>query len=135
MLKYYHVGVDAGGSWSWYYPHLYAPLASSMTNLMDMEISFEKGRYVLVHSGLALVFIWGEEAVVHISVLKRFFFSREGGGAHVRDRCAALRIRICVLSSPGVGKKWRLKRSSVQPAPVLLAFGVRAGPVFAFLRV
>lgn len=45
MLKYYHVGVDAGGSWSWYYPHLYAPLASSMTNLMDIEISFEKGRY------------------------------------------------------------------------------------------
>ncbi|CAM9601459.1 unnamed protein product [Ectocarpus fasciculatus] len=44
VLKYYHVGVDAGGSWSWYYPHLYAPLASSMTNLMDMEISFEKGR-------------------------------------------------------------------------------------------
>ncbi|CAN0414500.1 unnamed protein product, partial [Scytosiphon promiscuus] len=30
---------------SWYYPHLYAPLASSMTNLMDMDISFEKGRY------------------------------------------------------------------------------------------
>ncbi|CAN0341034.1 unnamed protein product, partial [Hapterophycus canaliculatus] len=44
VLKYYHVGVDAGGSWSWYYPHLYAPLASSMTNLMDMDISFEKGR-------------------------------------------------------------------------------------------
>jgi len=48
VLKYYHVGVDAGGSWSWYYPHLYAPLASSMTNLMDMKISFEKGRCVCV---------------------------------------------------------------------------------------
>ncbi|CAN0119287.1 unnamed protein product, partial [Scytosiphon promiscuus] len=47
VLKYYHVGVDAGGSWSWYYPHLYAPLASSMTNLMDMDISFEKGRYAV----------------------------------------------------------------------------------------
>ncbi|CAM9202280.1 unnamed protein product [Ectocarpus sp. 12 AP-2014] len=44
VLKYYHVGVDAGGSWSWYYPYLYAPLASSMTNLMDIKISFEKGR-------------------------------------------------------------------------------------------
>ncbi|CAN0408849.1 unnamed protein product, partial [Scytosiphon promiscuus] len=26
------------------HPHLYVPLASSMTNLMEMNISFEKGR-------------------------------------------------------------------------------------------
>eukprot|EP00904_Undaria_pinnatifida_P010881 jgi/Undpi1/6923/HiC_scaffold_21.g09397.m1 len=44
VLKYYHVGVDAGGSWSWYYPHLYAPLASDMRGLMNVDISFEKGR-------------------------------------------------------------------------------------------
>ncbi|CAN0142229.1 unnamed protein product, partial [Laminaria digitata] len=43
VLKYYHVGVDAGGSWSWYYPHLYAPLASDMRGLMDVDITFEKG--------------------------------------------------------------------------------------------
>ena len=46
VLKYYHVGVDAGGSWSWYYPHLYAPLASDMRGLMNVDISFEKGRWV-----------------------------------------------------------------------------------------
>lgn len=44
VLKYYHVGVDAGGSWSWYFPHLYAPLASDMRGLMEMDISFVKGR-------------------------------------------------------------------------------------------
>ncbi|CAM9896371.1 unnamed protein product, partial [Discosporangium mesarthrocarpum] len=44
VLKYYHCGVESAGSWSWYYPHLYAPLATEMKDLMSLEIKFDKGR-------------------------------------------------------------------------------------------
>ncbi|CAM9490109.1 unnamed protein product [Chrysoparadoxa australica] len=43
VLQYYHDGVDMG-SWSWYYPHLYAPLASDLKDLAPLEISFPEGR-------------------------------------------------------------------------------------------
>jgi 5'-3' exonuclease len=31
-------------SWSWYYPHLYAPLGSDMKNLAAIDIAFTAGR-------------------------------------------------------------------------------------------
>jgi len=40
-LEYYHNGV---GSWDWYFPHLYAPLASDLLNLTAIEFSFARGR-------------------------------------------------------------------------------------------
>lgn len=41
VLTYYHRGC---GSWTWYYPHLYAPLASDLVNLASCEVKFEVGR-------------------------------------------------------------------------------------------
>ena len=40
-LEYYHDGV---GSWDWYFPHLYAPLASDLVDLAVLEPSFAVGR-------------------------------------------------------------------------------------------
>jgi 5'-3' exoribonuclease 1 len=41
VLHYYHEGV---GSWGWYYPHHYAPLASDLLDLAGMDIRFDRGR-------------------------------------------------------------------------------------------
>ena len=41
VLEYYHNGV---GSWDWYYPHLYAPLASDLVELATVDASFTEGR-------------------------------------------------------------------------------------------
>lgn len=42
VLEYYHNGV---GSWDWFYPHLYAPLASDLVDLATLgESSFGVGR-------------------------------------------------------------------------------------------
>jgi 5'-3' exonuclease len=41
VLTYYHFGC---ASWDWFYPHLYAPLASDFRNLSLSEISFVKSR-------------------------------------------------------------------------------------------
>jgi 5'-3' exonuclease len=41
VLTYYHRGCC---SWTWYYPHLYAPLASDLVNLAGYEVKFEVGR-------------------------------------------------------------------------------------------
>lgn len=41
VLTYYHNGC---GSWTWYFPYLYAPLASDMVDLASYPISFEEGR-------------------------------------------------------------------------------------------
>jgi hypothetical protein len=41
VLIYYHKGC---GSWTWYYPYLYAPLASDLVNLASIEVKFEAGR-------------------------------------------------------------------------------------------
>lgn len=41
ILTYYHFGC---ASWSWFYPYLYAPLASDFRNLNAHEISFVKSR-------------------------------------------------------------------------------------------
>ncbi|CAM9498852.1 unnamed protein product, partial [Phaeothamnion confervicola] len=43
VLQYYHRGVG-GGSWSWYYPYLYAPLASDLKDLATIHVEFQKGR-------------------------------------------------------------------------------------------
>ena len=40
VLAYYHNGCS---SWSWYFPHLYAPLATDMKNLSDISLKFEQG--------------------------------------------------------------------------------------------
>lgn len=41
MLTYYHYGC---ASWTWYYPYLYGPLASDLTNLSSLSFTFQKGR-------------------------------------------------------------------------------------------
>lgn len=40
VLEYYHNGC---GSWTWYYPYLYAPLASDLKNLASLKLEFETG--------------------------------------------------------------------------------------------
>jgi 5'-3' exoribonuclease 4 len=40
VLTYYK---DGCGSWTWYYPYLYAPLASDIIDICSMELSFEQG--------------------------------------------------------------------------------------------
>lgn len=40
VLEYYHNGC---GSWTWYYPYLYAPLASDLRNIGQVPLVFEKG--------------------------------------------------------------------------------------------
>lgn len=41
VLEYYHNGCK---SWDWYYPHLYAPLASDLIDLSTIEVTFKEGR-------------------------------------------------------------------------------------------
>lgn len=41
VLTYYHKGC---GSWTWFYPYLYAPLASDLVKLGDYSVSFQQGR-------------------------------------------------------------------------------------------
>eukprot|EP01036_Dinobryon_divergens_P031378 gene31378-40766_t len=41
VLTYYHRGCK---SWTWFYPYLYAPLASDVRNLAELNIEFEVGR-------------------------------------------------------------------------------------------
>ena len=41
VLEYYHKGV---GSWDWYYPNLYAPLASDLVDLATVDANFVSGR-------------------------------------------------------------------------------------------
>jgi 5'-3' exonuclease len=36
-LRYYHLGCK---SWDWFYPHLYAPLASDIVDLADLQLEF-----------------------------------------------------------------------------------------------
>ncbi|CAF4285934.1 unnamed protein product [Rotaria socialis] len=40
ILKYYYQGCP---SWSWFYPHHYAPYLSDLKNFKDMKISLERG--------------------------------------------------------------------------------------------
>jgi len=40
VLTYYHHGC---GSWTWYYPYLYAPLATDLINLASLPLTFEQG--------------------------------------------------------------------------------------------
>ena len=40
VLEYYHNGC---GSWTWFYPYLYAPLASDLRNIGSVPLVFEKG--------------------------------------------------------------------------------------------
>eukprot|EP01038_Epipyxis_sp_PR26KG_P008756 gene8756-11830_t len=41
VLEYYHAGC---GSWTWYYPYLYAPLATDLIDIAQHKIIFEQGR-------------------------------------------------------------------------------------------
>jgi len=41
VLTYYHQGC---GSWTWFYPYLYAPLASDLVGLGELKAHFEPGR-------------------------------------------------------------------------------------------
>lgn len=41
VSRYYHQGC---GSWTWYYPYLYAPLASDLVALADIPLQFAQGR-------------------------------------------------------------------------------------------
>ena len=40
VLTYYHNGC---GSWTWYYPYLYAPLATDLQNLPSLPLTFDEG--------------------------------------------------------------------------------------------
>lgn len=40
VLTYYHKGC---GSWTWYYPYLYAPLATDLVNLASLPLEFDQG--------------------------------------------------------------------------------------------
>jgi len=40
VLQYYHKGC---GSWTWYYPYLYAPLSSDLTQLASLPLVFDQG--------------------------------------------------------------------------------------------
>jgi 5'-3' exonuclease len=41
VLQYYHEGCP---SWTWFYPYLYAPLASDVTSLGELNLSFSIGK-------------------------------------------------------------------------------------------
>ncbi|CEL94169.1 unnamed protein product [Vitrella brassicaformis CCMP3155] len=41
VLHYYHHGC---GSWAWYYPYHYAPLASDLRHLESLKVEFDRGR-------------------------------------------------------------------------------------------
>jgi 5'-3' exonuclease len=41
VATYYHAGC---GSWTWYYPYLYAPLASDLVDLSSVPLTFDGGR-------------------------------------------------------------------------------------------
>ncbi|KAJ3594424.1 hypothetical protein NHX12_003731 [Muraenolepis orangiensis] len=41
ILHYYYHGVQ---SWSWYYPHHYAPFLSDVRNIADLKLTFDFGR-------------------------------------------------------------------------------------------
>ncbi len=41
VLEYYYRGV---ASWTWFYPHHYAPMTSDMVNISDFKVEFEYGK-------------------------------------------------------------------------------------------
>jgi 5'-3' exonuclease len=41
VLQYYHSGCQ---SWNWFYPYLYAPLASDLRNLSEKHVTFNQGK-------------------------------------------------------------------------------------------
>ncbi|BDA46451.1 5'-3' exoribonuclease 1 [Coccomyxa sp. Obi] len=41
VLEYYYRGV---ASWTWFYPHHYAPMISDMVNISDFKVEFEYGK-------------------------------------------------------------------------------------------
>ena len=41
VLEYYYRGV---ASWTWFYPHHYAPMISDMVAIQDFEVAFQLGR-------------------------------------------------------------------------------------------
>ncbi|KAL7641450.1 UNVERIFIED_CONTAM: hypothetical protein RMT77_007321 [Armadillidium vulgare] len=41
ILNYYYNGIC---SWSWYYPHHYAPFISDVKNFVDIDLTFDKGK-------------------------------------------------------------------------------------------
>ncbi|XP_055915539.1 5'-3' exoribonuclease 1 [Eupeodes corollae] len=52
ILNYYYKGVQ---SWSWYYPHHYAPFISDLKNFSDFKIEFELGKPFLPFEQLLAV--------------------------------------------------------------------------------
>lgn len=41
VLEYYYRGV---ASWTWFYPHHYAPMISDMVAIHDFEVAFQLGK-------------------------------------------------------------------------------------------
>lgn len=61
ILHYYYNGVC---SWSWYYPHHYAPYVSDIRNFANLELKFDLGKPFLPYEQLLGVLPAGSKALL-----------------------------------------------------------------------